>query len=62
MEPAPAASPAADQTPLSAQPEPQPEQAPPEALPKTGSRYPLLGISGAALLAIGGLLRIRRLA
>jgi len=58
---APAAPPAASQTPAgSADRASQPEPAQPAELPKTGTRYPLLGISGAALLALAGLLRLRR--
>ena len=38
--------------------QPTPEQ--PAELPKTGSPYPAIGISGALLLALGGLLRLRR--
>ena len=58
--PAPAAPPAADQTPTGSPDQAQPEPAQPAELPKTGSRYPLLGISGLALLAFAGLLRLRR--
>jgi LPXTG-motif cell wall-anchored protein len=58
-------------------PEPQPEvaqnTAPPETpaqttpeqpaqLPKTGSNYPAIGLAGLALLGLGGLLRLKRVA
>ena len=59
--PAPAAAAPADETPNppeQAQAEPAPAQ--PTELPKTGSPYPLIGISGAALFALGALLRLRR--
>jgi LPXTG-motif cell wall-anchored protein len=49
--PPPAAEPA---------PAPEPQPAPPPELPKTGSPYPTLAVCGAALLALGGLLRLRR--
>jgi LPXTG-motif cell wall-anchored protein len=42
---------------------PAPEPAPPEApaeLPKTASPYPLIGLSGLALLAASGLLKLKR--
>jgi LPXTG-motif cell wall-anchored protein len=56
-----AAPPVADQTPTgSADRASQPEPAQPAELPKTGSPYPLLGISGMASLALAGLLRFRR--
>jgi LPXTG-motif cell wall-anchored protein len=42
------------------QAEPEPAQAQPAELPKTGSPYPLLGIAGVWLLALGGLLRLKR--
>lgn len=58
---APVAPPATDQTPTgSADRAAEPEPAQPAELPKTGSPYPLMGISGAGLLALGGLLRLRR--
>jgi LPXTG-motif cell wall-anchored protein len=38
--------------------QPAPEQ--PTELPKTGSPYPAIGISGALLLGLAGLLRLRR--
>jgi LPXTG-motif cell wall-anchored protein len=61
--PPPAAPPAAEQAPTgSADRTAQPEPPQPAELPKTASRYPLLGISGLALLAFAGLLRLRRLA
>jgi LPXTG-motif cell wall-anchored protein len=41
---------------------PAPQPAAPPQLPQTGSPYPMLGLSGAILLALGGLLRLRRLA
>ena len=59
--PAPAVAAPADETPNppeQAQAEPAPAQ--PTELPKTGSPYPLIGISGAALFALGALLRLRR--
>jgi len=72
-EPAPAQSVPPDQSPTPVAPpaaEPattgsadrtaQPEPAQPAELPKTGSSYPLLGISGLALVACAGLLRLRR--
>jgi LPXTG-motif cell wall-anchored protein len=64
-EPAPApeqaAPPAVEQAPTgSADRASQPEPAQPAELPKTASRYPLLAISGLALLAFAGLLRLRR--
>jgi LPXTG-motif cell wall-anchored protein len=43
--------------------EPAPSQpAPPAELPKTGSPYPAIGIAGAFLLGLAGLLRLRRTA
>lgn len=66
MEPAEALAPVAETpTPSAAadatdQADSQPEQTKPKELPKTGSRYPLFGVSGAALLALAGLLRVRR--
>jgi LPXTG-motif cell wall-anchored protein len=60
--PAPVAAPPAEETPNPpAAVEPEPTPAPPAELPKTASPYPALGLSGLALLALGGLLR-RRLA
>lgn len=51
-----------DQTPAPA-PSPSDQQpAAPAQLPQTGSPYPMLGLAGAVLLALGGLLRVRRLA
>jgi LPXTG-motif cell wall-anchored protein len=61
--PAPAAAAQADETPNpppQASAEPAPAQ--PTELPQTGSPYPLLGISGGVLLALGALIRLRRLA
>jgi len=49
--------------PVEEAPAPAPEQpapAPPPALPKTASPYPLVGLSGLALLSLGGLLLLRR--
>jgi LPXTG-motif cell wall-anchored protein len=43
-----------------AQAESQPEPAQPEELPKTGSSRPLFGITGVALLALAGFLRLWR--
>jgi LPXTG-motif cell wall-anchored protein len=40
---------------------PAPAPAPPAQLPKTASPYPLIGLSGLALIALAGLLRLRRL-
>ena len=42
-------------------PEPAPPQ-PPANLPKTGSAYPLIGLSGLLSLGLFGLLRLKRLA
>ena len=39
---------------------PQAAPAQPEELPKTGSAYPLIGIAGVSLLALAGLLRLKR--
>lgn len=50
-------------TPPAAQPAPQStEQTPDQSkqLPKTGSPYPLIGFSGAVMLGLAGLLRIKR--
>jgi len=59
--PTPVAPPAAEPaTTGSADRTAQPEPAQPAELPKTGSSYPLLGISGVALLVCAGLLRLRR--
>ena len=52
--PAPASG-GSDQTPPPAQSTPAPKE-----LPKTASPYPLLGLSGALLLAFAGLLRLKR--
>lgn len=38
------------------------EQPKPEELPKTASPYPTIGLAGGILLAVAGLLRLRRLA
>jgi len=46
--------------PEAAPPEPQPAPAPPKELPKTGSLYPLAGLSGGILLGIYALLRVKR--
>jgi LPXTG-motif cell wall-anchored protein len=43
-----------------AEPQPQPTSEPPAELPKTGSPYPVIGMSGALLLGLAGLLRLRR--
>jgi len=42
--------------------EPQPQSAPqqPTELPKTGSPYPAIGMSGGLLIGLAGLLRLRR--
>jgi hypothetical protein len=57
-EQAPAPAPAAAST---AQTPPPAQTAPaPKELPKTASPYPLVGISGAMLLAVSGLLRLKR--
>lgn len=58
-EPAPSPAPEVEQTPA---PAPEPPPPAPTELPKTGSPYPTLGLCGGALLALGGLLRLRRLA
>jgi hypothetical protein len=50
------------QTPAPAPPEATPQSEPAKELPKTASPYPLAGISGAILLGIYGLLRLKRLA
>jgi LPXTG-motif cell wall-anchored protein len=42
-----------------AQPEPTPEPAP-QTLPKTGSRYPLFGLSGLLSFGVYGLMRLKR--
>jgi LPXTG-motif cell wall-anchored protein len=55
--PAPSAAPAPEPA-----PNPPAPPAPPAELPKTGSSYPLFGIAGLSLLALAGLLRIRRTA
>lgn len=61
--------PVTDQTPPPAQTPPVTDQTPPNGtadrsapaeLPKTGSPYPLWGVSGAALLTLAGLLRLKR--
>jgi LPXTG-motif cell wall-anchored protein len=52
-------APAQTETPAQSEPM-QPAQ--PAELPKTGSSYPAIGISGALLLGLAGLLRLRRLA
>jgi LPXTG-motif cell wall-anchored protein len=54
--------PAPEQAPAPVASEPQPTPQPAQELPKTGSPYPLLGISGGVLLGIYGLLRLKRLA
>ena len=56
--PAPAPEPVP--APIASEPEPSPQPAP--ELPKTASPYPLLGISGAMLLGLYGVLRLKRLA
>lgn len=40
--------------------EPEPQPAPEPSLPKTGSPYPLVGFCGGILLALYGLLRLKR--
>ena len=46
--------------PVPAPPPEAPPAPPPTSLPKTGSLYPLIGISGLLSLALFGLLRLRR--
>jgi LPXTG-motif cell wall-anchored protein len=46
--------------PAPAEPQAQPTPEQPAELPKTGSPYPAIGISGALLLGLAGLLRLRR--
>lgn len=41
-------------------PAPEPQPAPERSLPKTGSPYPLVGLCGGILLALCGLLRLKR--
>jgi LPXTG-motif cell wall-anchored protein len=50
-------TPAPDQTQT---PETPAHSQPMQQLPKTGSPYPEIGLAGAVLLCLGGLLRIRR--
>jgi hypothetical protein len=57
-EPAPAPEP--ESTPAAA-PEPQNTPAQPAQMPKTASPFPLIGLSGALMLGLGGLLRLVRL-
>lgn len=59
--PAPEQPPAevAQNTPAETPAQSTPEQ-PAQQLPKTGSYYPEIGIAGALLLSLGGLLRLRR--
>jgi LPXTG-motif cell wall-anchored protein len=47
-------------TPEPPPPQPSAERSAPESLPKTGSVYPLIGLSGFLLLGMYGLLRLRR--
>lgn len=56
----PAAAPA--QPPAQNQEANREEQPKPKELPQTGSPYPTIGLAGAALLALAGLLRLRRIA
>jgi LPXTG-motif cell wall-anchored protein len=58
--PEPAAEPQPEVAQNTAPAEPQPQPAQPTELPKTGSPYPAFGISGALLLGLAGLLRLRR--
>jgi len=54
-------TPASDQAPApAATPAPPQDTSQPAELPKTGSRYPLLGITGVVFLGIAGLLRLKR--
>ena len=57
--PPPAAAPAP--APASNQEANREEQPKPKELPQTASPYPAIGLAGAALLALAGLLRLRRL-
>jgi len=50
------------QEPAPAPPEPAPAPQPAQELPKTGSPYPLVGISGGILLGLFALLRLKRMA
>lgn len=66
-EPAPEPQPEiAQNVPPAGPPEPQAAPEPPSApepsrqLPKTGSPYPLIGLSGALMLGLSGLLRLKR--
>jgi LPXTG-motif cell wall-anchored protein len=45
-----------------AQPAPEQQQPKSNELPQTASPYPLIGLSGAALLGLAGLLRLKRVA
>ena len=45
-----------------ATPAPQEQQPQPRELPQTSSPYPMIGLAGAALLGLAGLLRLKRLA
>jgi LPXTG-motif cell wall-anchored protein len=70
--PAPAPEPPAQPEPQVAQNEPppppapapepqaQPAPQPPAELPKTGSPFPLIGLTGLGLLGIGGIIRLKR--
>lgn len=48
------------QSPAPATPPPASTPPPPESLPKTGSPYPLIGLSGILSLGLFGLLKLRR--
>jgi len=56
--PPPAPAPAAEQP----TPAPQEQQPQPRELPQTSSPYPMIGLGGAVLLGLAGLLRLKRLA
>src|ERR1700691_1585230 len=55
-------APSTDQTPAQTETPAHSQPMQPAALPKTGSPYPAIVLSGALLLGLGGLLRLRRTA
>ncbi|HXM42183.1 MAG TPA: LPXTG cell wall anchor domain-containing protein [Bryobacteraceae bacterium] len=55
-------APSTDQTPAQTETPAHSQPMQPAELPKTGSPYPAIGLSGALLLGLGGLLRLRRTA
>jgi LPXTG-motif cell wall-anchored protein len=60
-QPAPTPAPAPEPAPVEQAPPPAPAPAPPAELPHTSSPYPTIALFGLGLLALGGLLRLRRL-